>query len=101
RRLRPLARLSLGVALEPVVGDRLPVAGVVDERVPLRPDPVTRIEEPEPDAPHFSRVGVLAPERASALRAEALRPAVTGRVLAHQLLTHEHSERAGSKPRLD
>src|SRR5262249_14508330 len=97
---RGLARLAFGVPLEGVLGNRLPLARVVHERVPLRPDPVTRIEEPEPDASDLSRVGVLAPERAAALRAEALCPAVARRILVDQLLAGEQPERIRREPRL-
>ena len=48
-----------------VVGNRLPLARVVDERVPLWTDRVARVEEPQANAPDLSRVGVLAPERAA------------------------------------
>src|SRR4029079_14611004 len=97
---RASAGFAFRVALEAVVGDRLPLAGVVDEGVPLRPEPVARVEEPEPDASDLPGVGVLAPERAAAGRAEALRPAVLRRVLPHELLTGEQAEGAGSKTRL-
>src|SRR5262249_34017744 len=56
------------------------------------------VEEAEADAPDLSGVGVLAPECAAAGRAEALRPAVARRVLAHELLAGEQPERAGRKP---
>src|SRR5581483_8742561 len=79
---------------------RLPLTRVVDVGVPLRADPVARIEEPEADAADLSRVGVLAPERTATDRAEALRPAVAGRVLAHELLAGEKADRAGRDPRL-
>src|ERR1700751_4317751 len=71
-----LARLSLGVPLEPVVRQRLPLARVLHERVPLRTDVVAGIEEAEPHTPDLARLGRETPERAAALRAEALRPAV-------------------------
>src|SRR5262249_56894152 len=60
---RGLAGLALGVALQAVVWDRLPLARVIDERVPLRTDPVARVEEAPADAPDLSPIAVLAPER--------------------------------------
>src|SRR5262249_39124365 len=89
------------VALEPVVGDRLPFAGVVDERVPLGPDPMPRVEESESHASDLSRLGVLAPERAAAHRAEALGPAVAGGVLRHELIARQQAERSGRETGLD
>src|SRR5947209_9095691 len=95
---RTLPRLTFGVALEPVVRDRLPLAGIVDVRVPLRPNAVARIEEPQADAPHVAGVRILAPERTAADGAEALRPTIARRVLAHELLAGEQAERAGRYP---
>src|SRR5438105_8366721 len=97
---RTLPRLTFGVALEPVVRDRLPLAGIVDVRAPLRPNAVARIEEPQADAPYVAGVRILAPERTAADGAEALRPTVARRVLAHELLAGEKAERAGRYPRL-
>src|SRR5262249_47411473 len=87
-----LARLTFGVALEPVGGQGLPLAGVVDERVPLRPDVVAGVEETEAHASDLAGVRVQAPERAATARAEALRPPVLGRVLAHELLAGQQAE---------
>ena len=95
-----LTRLAFGVAVEPVVGDRLPLARVVDEGAPLRPDAVSGIEEAEAHAPDLTGLGIRAPERAAADGAEALRPAVLWRVGPHELLAGEEVEGAGSEPRL-
>src|SRR5436305_1327171 len=93
-----LARLRFGVALEPVVAQRLPRARVVHVRVPLRTNVVRLVEQAEADAADLARLRVLAPERAAAGRAEALRPAVLGRELADELLAGEKPERAGREP---
>src|SRR5207249_742119 len=92
------AEATGGVALEPVLGDRLPFARVVDEGAPLRPDVVARVEEAEAHAPYLPGIGILAPEGAAADGAEALRPAVSGRVLPHELLAGEKAEGAGTEP---
>src|ERR1700758_1694384 len=95
-----LARLRFRIPLEPVVGERLPVARVVHERAPLRTDVVTVVEETEPDAPHLPGLRVLAPERTAAVRAEALRPAVLRLELLHELLPRKQPERPRGEPRL-
>ena len=85
RRARPSTsflgtRFRFGEALEPVVGERFPLARVVHERAPLRADVVARVEEADADAADFARLRVLAPQRPAAVRAEAFRPAVARRL---------------------
>ena len=95
-----LARLAFGEPLEPVVRDRLPLGRIRDERAELRLDPVARVEGAEADAHHLAALRVLAPERAAAVRAEALGEPVRRPVLADELRAGEQAERPGREPRL-
>src|SRR5207253_4070635 len=99
-RAQQLAGLAFRISLAPVSRDRLPLARKVDERVPLRPDSVARVEEPEAHAPGFPGVRILAPERAAADRAETFGPAVFRRVLPYEVLTRKQTERPRREPGL-
>jgi hypothetical protein len=76
-----------------VVRDRLPRCRVRDELAVLGPHAGIGVEQAEADS-HRRRRGIAAPERASARAAEALRPPVCRRPLAHELLARDEMEGA-------
>src|SRR6185437_2202158 len=86
-------RAALGKPRQAVVRDRLPRCCVRDELAELRPDARVLVEQPEPDAHHLAR-RIVAPERAPASAAEALRPSVRRRPFAYELLARKEAERA-------
>src|SRR5512132_4128903 len=98
---RLVPRLSLGKALQPVVGDRLPGRGVGDEGAPARAHARVAVERAEADA-HVGRVvGVPAEQVRAALAAEALLEAAARRPPAlDELLAGEQAEGAAVDPGL-
>src|SRR5205823_4023549 len=73
-------------AREAVVRQRLPGSGVGDEGPVRGPDAGIAVDRAEPDADHLGILGIAAPERAAAGRAEHLHEAVRRAVVLHELL---------------
>jgi len=95
------ARPTLGVTLEPVVGDRLPGDGVGNELAVTRASAGIDVKGAHPHA-HLGRVLVSGEEMRPALTAEALLEASVRRTPATDMLgPGKHSEGAAVDPCLD
>src|SRR5690349_7825446 len=79
---RLAARARLAVAHRPVVGDLLPRDRVVEVLAVGRPDAGIAVERAQAQALPVAVVGIEAPQRRAAGRAERLDEAVRWRVLA-------------------
>lgn len=95
------SRLGLAVALQPVVGNRLPRSCVGDEGAPARPDAGIAVERAHPHAHLRVIVGVAAKEVRTALAAEQLLVTAIGMTPRLQLLlASQQSQGAPVDPRL-
>src|SRR5207245_1879650 len=95
------ARPALVVALEPIVGYRLPRGGVGDVGAPARPHAGVPVERAHAHAHLIVVLGVAAEQVGAALAAEALlEPAIAEAPSLHELLTLQHTKGAPIDPRL-
>jgi hypothetical protein len=70
--------MCTGEALKPIIRDRLPRGGIIDESSPGRSDPRITLEGTETDAHLLGVVGVAGEEVRTALATEALLESAVG-----------------------